>query len=102
MGTSKRYADSVDRQMQVTINESIMRDKLPISLSDQELELHIQPMTRTPKPEPVMVWVRYGTIPLHIEAELVGWTSRACAVRWTTQTGIIHRAWVWASAVEKR
>jgi hypothetical protein len=35
----------------------------------------------------------------HIEAELVAWTSRACAVRWRTRTGEEHRAWVWASAV---
>ena len=45
----------------------------------------------------VKLWVHYGEAALRIEA----WTLRACAVRWRTETGETHRAWVWASAVER-
>ena len=94
---------SVHRQRRIheSVNAVIMRDQTPSSLSDQELGLDRLPITRTPVPEKVKAWVRYGEVALRIDAELVAWTSRACAVRWKTQAGVAHRAWVWASAVEK-
>ena len=36
-----------------------------------------------------------------LDVEIVAWTSRAVAIRWKTPTGDAHRAWVWASAVER-
>ena len=101
MGTSKRYADAIDRRMHDNVNAMVMRDHQPISLTDAELELDRLPVTRTPVPEKVRVWVRYREVAMRIEAELVAWTPRACAVRWKTKTGEEHRAWVWASAVER-
>lgn len=101
MGTNKRYAESIDRRMHENVNAMIMRDHVPSSLTDQELELDRLPITRTPVAEKVTAWVRYGDVPLLVDAELVAWTPRACAVRWITKAGVEHRAWVWASAVEK-
>jgi hypothetical protein len=78
-----------------------MRDKSPLSLTDVELELDTFPLTRTPKPLAVKVWVHYGEVAIKVEARAVAWTSRAVAVEWDTPGGQ-HRAWVWASAVEGR
>lgn len=79
----------------------VMRDGQPSTLEPVELQLDRLPLTRTPVPEMVMVWVHYGNSALRLQAELVAWTPRACAVRWKTPAGDIHKAWVWASAVEK-
>ena len=87
--------------MHDNVNAMVMRDHKPSSLTDIELELDRLPVTRTPVPEKVRVWVRYRDVAMRIEAELVAWTPRACAVRWRTLGGEEHRAWVWASAVEK-
>lgn len=83
------------------VNEVVMRDKSPLSLTNVELELDTFPLTRTPKPLAVKVWVRYGDVAIKVDARAVAWTSRAVAVEWDTASGP-HRAWVWASAVEGR
>lgn len=101
MGTSKRYADAVDRQMDARIAQRIMSGGPPASLGRAELQLDQLALTRTPKPIPVRVWVRYPEAPLEVDAEAVAWTSRAVAVRWPGPDGE-HRAWVWASAVTPR
>jgi hypothetical protein len=100
MGTNKRYAASADRQMDARIAERVMVGE-PETLSTQELQLGKLPVTRTPAPEAVKAWVRYGTVPIEIEAEAVAWTPRAVAIRWVTPKGELHKAWVWASAVER-
>lgn len=101
MGGSTRYADSVGRRYQERENEKLMLVGQPSSLTPAELELDRLPLTRTPKPQRVKVWVHYGEVALRIDAELVAWTPRACAVRWRTEAGEEHKAWVWGSAVEK-
>lgn len=101
MGTNRRYSDAIDRQQHDRVNDMIMRDSPPSSLTDPELELDRFPLTRTPVPERVRVWIRYRDAAIRIDAELIAWTPRACAVRCKTSTGEQHRAWVWASAVEK-
>ena len=101
MGTNKRYANRVDRQQHDHVNEMIMRGSTPASLTAPELELDRLPLTRTPVPERVKVWIHYRDAAIRIDADLVAWTPRACAVRWTTSGGEQHRAWVWASAVER-
>jgi len=78
-----------------------MRDGEPTSLSSQELELAVYPLTRSPVPVPVRAWVRYGVVPLKVDADAIAWTSKAVAVVWAAPAGQ-HRAWVWASAVERR
>lgn len=100
MGTSKRYADSIDRRMGVQADLSIMRTGEPESLTAKELELKTEPVTRTPQPMPVTAWVRYGKIGIRVNGRAVAWTSKAVAVEWDGPDGP-HRAWVWASAVER-
>jgi hypothetical protein len=99
VGTNKRYAAGIDREMAGHAHEIVMRGNRPISLTKEELELDTFPRTKTPKPMPVKVWVRYGDIAIKVEARAVAWTPRAVAVEWDAPGGS-HRAWVWASAVE--
>jgi hypothetical protein len=101
LGTNRRYADSIDRRMDAPVAETIMRSGAPLKLSPAELQLHRYPLTRDPRPSKVRVWVRYPDAPLEVEALAVAWTSRAVAVKWAGPGGEEHRAWVWASAVER-
>ena len=73
----------------------------PSSLSSQELELGVHPLTRTPVPVPGRAWIRYGAAPVRVDAAAVARTSKAVALVWDAPGGQ-HRAWVWSSAVERR
>ena len=101
MGTNKRYADAVDRRMDSRVVEKVMRSGAPLSLTDDELQLDVYPLTRTPQPEPVTAWVRYPAAPIQVEGLAVAWTPRAVAIKWKGPDDGEHRAWVWASAVER-
>ena len=96
MGTNRRYADAVDRRMDAAI---IMRSGSPQSLTDAELELHSEPLTRTPNAIACRAWVRYPDGPVKVDGRAVAWTPRAVAVEWDAPGPTTHRAWVWASAV---
>jgi hypothetical protein len=87
--------------MGVQADQSIMRGGEPESLTAKELELAIEPVTRTPRPMPVTAWVRYGKIGIRVNGRAVAWTSKAVAVEWDGPGEQKHRAWVWASAVER-
>jgi hypothetical protein len=100
VGTSKRYAAHYDKRMDEKILERVMAEQQPSSLTKIELELDTQPLTRTPTPEAVRAWVRYGETAIKVDARLVAWTPRAVAVRWDTPGGE-HKAWLWSSAVER-
>ena len=102
LGTNKRYADAIDRQMNARIAEREVAGLEPNSLTNEELELDSEPLTRTPVPRAVRAWVRFGPHAMKVDAELVAWTTRPCAIRWTMPSGAEHKAWVWASAVEPR
>ena len=53
-------------------------------------------------PEGVKVAIeRELGVPLRVDAEAWRWTERAVAIVWTVPGGKEHRAWVWASAVER-
>jgi hypothetical protein len=86
--------------MNVRVDEMTMRGT-PETLSGRELELDVQPLTKTPVPVPARAWVRYAGIATKLDVEVVAWTPRAVAVRWKTPAGEEHRAWVWASVVER-
>jgi len=101
VGTNKRYSEAVDRRMDDLVVAKIMRSGQPLSLSDEELQLDVYPLTRDPRPGAVKAWVRYPTASIQVEALAVAWTPRAVAIRWPGPDGHEHRAWVWASAVEK-
>ena len=66
-----------------------------------ELQLDVYPLTRTPRPERVIAWVRYPAAALQVEAEVVAWTPRAVAIRWPGPDGVEQKVWVWASAVDR-
>jgi hypothetical protein len=74
----------------------------PSTLTDVELERDVQPLTETPVLVPGSAWVRYGELVLKVDVEVVAGTSKAVAIRWLTPTGHHNRAWVWASAAERR
>jgi len=98
VGTAKRYAAAVDRRMNDSIVRRVMESGSPVTLGAEELALDQVPLTKTPTPVEVRVWVRYPAGPLQVDAEAVAWTTRAVAVRWPCGDAV-HRAWVWASAV---
>lgn len=71
LGTNKRYAARVDVQMGARANESVMRDGTPDTLTDRELMLDVEPVTRTPRPVPVLAWVRCQGVGMRVEARVV-------------------------------
>ncbi|MBX3099987.1 MAG: hypothetical protein KF761_10450 [Salinibacterium sp.] len=101
MGTNKRYADAIDRRRDAQTRDIVASDGEPDSLTDEELELDTHDLTRTRRPQHVMAWVRYGKTGMKVDARVVAWTTKAVAIEWTTKTGAVHHAWVWASAVER-
>jgi hypothetical protein len=101
VGTNVRYAAQIDAKRDEKINEIVMRDHQPQSLTPNELELDLLPLTRTPKPIPAIAWVHYDKMALKIPVHIVAWTPRACAIKWTTPQGREEKVWVWASAVDR-
>ena len=87
--------------MDARVVKKVMRSGQPQSLVDGELQLDELALPGTPRPEPVRAWVRYRSTPLQVDALAVAWTSRAVAIEWQGPDGADHRAWVWASAVER-
>ena len=100
MGSNRRYPDAADRHRRERERDTAMASIAPLSLTDAELDLKVQPLTKTPIPQPVRAWVRYGDTALQVDGRVVAWTPRAVAVEWKTPAGDIHRAWLWSSAVE--
>lgn len=101
MGTSKRYAAAVDRQMDRRILERVMREHgEPETLTSAELGLDQLPLTRPPRALRARAWIRYAGEPHRLEVELGAWTDRVAAVRWPGSDDTVHRAWIWATAVE--
>lgn len=91
----------MDRRIGERDADAIMRSGMPLSLSDLELQLDVLPLTKTPRPYRVRVWVRYPAGALEVDAVAVAWTPRAVAVSWDGSDETTHRAWAWASAVER-
>ncbi len=101
MGTSKRYADAIDKRSELRQLERAMGHERPFTLTQYELELDDNPVTTTRKPIAVRVWVRYPAVVSKIDARAIAWTPRAVKVEWDTPAGQVHTAWVWASAVDR-
>jgi len=98
MGTSRRYAASVDREMDDRILRRLAEGGPLQSLSPEEIGLDREPVTIDPHPRRASVWVRFGSTPALVDAEVCRWTERACGVRFRIG-GEEVRAWVWMSAV---
>ena len=98
MGTSRRYAAAVDRQMDARILRRLAEGGPLQSLSREEIGLDRYPVTIDPHPRRADAWVRFGSTPALVDAEVCRWTDRACAIRFRVGDHEL-RAWVWASAV---
>lgn len=80
----------------------LARDTEPTGLTDAELELQRYAITRPPIAEPAWAWVRYGAIPIRVEAEVCAWTEKAGAARWVVPGKGVDRAWLWLGSLEPR
>lgn len=98
MGTNRRYAAQVDARMDARVAQSVSAGGPLQSLSDLELQLDQVPFTRDPQPKSVKAWVRFGAVPLMVDAVACSWTPYAVAIRFEV-AGVEYRTWVWASAV---
>lgn len=98
MGTNKRYAAQIDQRMDARILERIARDGDLQTLTSTELRLDRVPLTIDPRPRRVLAWVRFGVVPVIVEAEACRWTADAVGIRFEI-SGKRYKTWVWASAV---
>lgn len=96
MGQNRRYGSDLTDE---ALNESLTRPR-PISLSKHELGQ--EPPKEADEPIAVEAWVRFPEQAIRIEGRAVAWTSRAVWVEFTMRNGATYRAWVWASAVDRR
>ncbi|WP_035880143.1 hypothetical protein [Cryobacterium sp. MLB-32] len=62
-------------------------------------ELGDLPAALASEPTAVRAWVRYPATADQVHGRALAWTPRAVYVQW--ESSGIHRAWVWASAVER-
>ena len=69
----------------------------PYSLTPAELGG--LPAATAGEPTHVLAWVRYPATADHVRGLALAWTPRAVYVEWEDRG--THRAWVWASAVER-
>ena len=81
------------------LNEMLTRPR-PISLSKDELGT-AEPREAV-EPVPVEAWVRFPESPIRVSGQALAWTDKAVLVEFQLRSGATHRAWVWASAVERR
>jgi hypothetical protein len=88
------YADTL-KQVEPDYGEEFTAR--PFSLTAEELGR--LPVTMATEPIPVLAWVRLPAIPTHVQGRALAWTPRAVYVEWEHRG--THRAWVWASAVER-
>ncbi|MGB4778869.1 hypothetical protein [Microbacterium sp.] len=98
MGTSRRYAASVDRDMDKRILGRIAHSGPLQTLTAEELQLDRTPVTIDPQPSRVRAWVRFGPASAEVDAEACRWTDRAVAIRFLVEDQE-QRCWVWRGAV---
>lgn len=96
MGQNRRYGSDLT---DAAVNEAVTRP-MPISLSKHELGA--QPVTTADDPPAVEAWVRFPEQPIRVQGRAVAWTNRAVWVEFTMRNGATLRAWVWASAVDRK
>lgn len=105
MGTNRRYpsgphpaapvkADTLEQVEPADADEFRSR---PFSLTAEELGK--MPATLATEPISVLAWVRYPALPTHVRGRALAWTKSAVYVEWEHRG--VHRAWVWASAVQR-
>ena len=100
MGTNRRYADCVDKQM-ATRAQQVASAPRPVGLSPIEVDLSTQPVRAHSTPIPIRAWVHFTAAPAQLEGVAVEWTDTAVHVELVDTAGRRHRLWAWASAVER-
>lgn len=68
------------------------------TLTDEELQRDVLPITRDPKPKPCKAWVRFGPHAMRVDAVVVAWNDVACGIQFSIGDQLA-RCWVWANAV---
>ncbi|MGC5224909.1 hypothetical protein ACPW96_20280 [Micromonospora sp. DT81.3] len=82
-----------DRILQRIASESPLQ-----TLTPDELQIDILPVTRDPQPKPCKAWVRFGPHAVLVDGVVVVWNDVACGIQF--QVGARElRCWVWANAV---
>ncbi|WP_133163814.1 hypothetical protein [Cryobacterium zongtaii] len=104
-------ASDTGRASSSTPHQAVRADTLGQVEPDRGGEFVVRPYSLTPpelgglsvaiagEPTHVLAWVRYPAIADHVRALALAWTPRAVYVEWEDRG--THRAWVWASAVER-
>lgn len=101
MGTNRRYADAVDARMDERALEVIARGGELQTLTPLELRLDEVPLTVDPRPRRrVRAWVRFGTVPVRVEAVAARWTPDAVGILFRVGEAE-RRCWVWWGAAEE-
>ncbi len=101
MGSNHRYADAIDRQMNERALQTVSRGAPLQSLTDMELRLDEVPLTVDPQPRrKVRAWVRFGDVPVRVDAVAMRWTPDAVGIGFTVADKPF-RCWVWTGAVEE-
>lgn len=68
------------------------------SLTDREIGATEQPTTIYPRPKRVRAWVRFGAVPVRVEASLLRSTPLAAGIEFRAEDQTF-RCWVWGNAV---
>lgn len=68
------------------------------SLTVDERQESVLPVTRDPQPKSCRAWVRFGPHAMQVDAVVVVWNDVACGIRFTIGEKEL-RCWVWANAV---
>ncbi len=100
MGTNRRYADRVDRQMAARAQQ-VASAARPLGLSPVGVDLTSRPARSQSVPVPILAWVQFTPTPTKLEGVAVEWNDVAVHVELIDAAGRKHRLWVWASAVER-
>lgn len=99
MGTNRRYADAIDKRVNERALQVIARGEELHTLTPMELRLDEVALTIDPKPRrKVRAWVRFGNVPVRVEAVAARWTADAVGIVFHVGEDE-HRCWVWMGAV---
>lgn len=98
IGTNRRHAAHFDRLMDARILQRLAAENPLQSLTANERQESILPVTRDPQPKACTAWVRFGPHATQIDGVVVVWNDVACGIEFTVGEKQL-RCWVWANAV---
>ncbi|SFS16483.1 hypothetical protein SAMN04487846_3316 [Microbacterium sp. cf046] len=98
IGTNKRHAQYYDRLMNDRIVQRLAEESPLQSLTAQERQESVLPVTRDPQPKKCRAWVRFGPHATQVDGLVVVWNDVACGIEFTVGDQQM-RCWVWANAV---